>query len=446
MKRLMLAMLAIGTIFMFSAAGCVLLPATINDTCGGDVTAQLNSWMASQPPGTVVELPTNACYLVSSSSPLVRGGGPATSPTFVIHNTNDLTIVGNGATFRQTSFDGGKCGSDLQQPVVWLAANHDLTIKNVNIVGPGNCVGGGLNEGDTGLLIGQDTTGNTGITLDNVNISNMDGDGILDTPYIAKNLGVNANVTYEDSTISNVGYHVLTVEGADGLVFAHNHVTHDAGFMNLEVDNACGSDSCLTNGQPTGIAQWNIAVEGNSFTDSRSNNSAWIFSEQDNCIPQKNLTISDNTLDSTVSAGIVLGGSREADCQANDTGLSIVGNRALNATASPCGGAITSPPGCAIIEVEDYTGVTIENNTIPAFDGLPNYFPNTPYVPCMGLQAVNTATIANNACPGAWNGVGISGMQFPALTPVNTGLRECGTSWGAATNPGKDGGCAAGTS
>lgn len=446
MKRFVLAMLAIGTIFMFGAAGCVFIPASINNTCGTDVTAQLNSWVASQPPGSVVELPPNACYLVSSGSPLPRGGGPASSPTFVIHNTNNLTIEGNGATFRQTSFDGGKCGSDLQQPAVWLAANHNLTIKNVNIVGPGNCVGGGLNEGDYGLLIGQDTTGNTGITLDDVNISNMDGDGILDTPYIADNLGVNSNVTYENSRISNVGYHVLTVEGADGLDFVHNQVTHDAGFMNLEVDNACGSDSCLTNGQPTGIAQWNITVNGNSFTDSRSNNAAWIFSQEDNCIPQKNLSISDNTLDATVSAGIVLDGSREADCQANDTGLSIVGNRAQDATASPCGGAITSPPGCAIIEVEDYTGVTVENNTIPAFDGYPAYFPDTPYVPCMGLQAVNTATIMNNACPGTWDGVGTAGMQFPALTSVNTGLSECGTSWGAATDPKNDGGCPADTS
>ena len=446
MKRLILATLAtIGTIVMFSAAGCVVPPASINDTCGADATAQLNYWIASLSPGTVVELPTNACYLVSSTSPYY-GGGPANSPTFAIHNTDNLTIEGNGATFRQTSYDGGTCGSDLQQPVVWLAANNNLTIKDVNIVGPGNCVGGGSNEGDYGMLIGQDTTGNTGITLDDVNISNMDGDGILDTPFIAENLGVNSEVTYENSTISNVGYHVLTVEGADGLVFAHNHVTDDGGFMNLEVDNACGSDSCLVNGQPTGIAQWNVTVAGNTFTDSRSNNAAWIVSEEDNCIPQKNLAIWGNTLDSTVPAGIVLGGSREADCQANDSGLSIVGNRAQDATASPCGGSIASPPGCAIIQVEDYTDVTIKDNTIPAFDGYPDYFPDTPYVPCMGLQAVNTATIMKNACPGAWDGVGTAGMQFPSLTSVNTGLYECGTAWGAANDPETDGACALGSS
>ena len=445
MKRLILAGLAIGTIFMFSAAGCVVPPPSINDTCGADVTAQLNNWIASQPPGTVVELPTNACYLVSSTSPYY-GGGPANSPTFAIHNTDHLTIEGNGATFRQTSYDGGTCGTDLQQPVVWLAANNKLTIKDVNIVGPGNCVGGGSNEGDYGMLIGQDTTGNTGITLDDVNISNMDGDAILDTPYLADNLGVNADVTYENSTISNVGYHVLTVEGADGLVFAHNRVSDDGGFMNLEVDDACPSNSCLTNGQPTGVAQWNITVSGNSFTDNRSKNAAWIISEEDNCIPQKNLTISDNTLDSTVPAAIVLGGSREADCQANDTGLSIVGNRSEDASSSPCGGSIASPPGCAITQVEDYNDVTIENNTIPAFDGLPNYEPDTPYVPCMELQAVNTATIKNNDCPGAWDGVGTAGMQFPSLTPVNTGLSECGNRWGAANDPENDGACAADSS
>lgn len=443
MKRLIVAALAaIGTIVMFSAAGCVVPPASINDTCGADVSAQLNYWIASQSPGTVVELPANACYLVSSTSPYY-GGGPADSPTFVIHNTDNLTIEGNGATFRQTSYDRGTCGSDLQQPVVWLAANNNLTINNVNIVGPGNCVGGGSNEGDYGMLIGQDTTGNTGITLDDVNISNMDGDAILDTPYIADNLGVNSSVTYENSTISNVGYHVLTVEGADGLDFVHNRVTDDAGFMNLEVDNPCGSDSCLSNGQPRGVAQWNITVAGNSFTDNRSNNAAWIVSQEDNCIPQKNLTISDNTLDSTVPASIVLGGSREADCQANDTGLSIVGNRAQDASSSPCGGSIVSPPGCAIIQVEDYTDVTIKNNTIPAFDGYFNYFPNTPYVPCMALQAVNAATITNNACPGAWTGVGIAGMQFASLTPVNTGLYVCGSSWGAVNDPENDGACAA---
>jgi hypothetical protein len=443
MKRFFLAALAVvGTVILFSAAGCVAPPATINDTCGADVTAQLNKWVASQSPGSVIELPANACYLVSSTSPYY-GGGAAASPTFVIHDTDNLTIEGNGATFRQTSYDGGTCGSDLQQPVVWLAANRNLTIKDVNIDGPGNCVGGGSNEGDYGLLIGQDTTGNTGITLDDVNISNMDGDGILDTPYIADNLGVNSGVTYENSTISNVGYHVLTVEGADGLDFTHNHVTDYGSFMNLEVDNACGSNSCLTNGQPTGVAQWNITVAGNSFTDDRSSNALWITSEEDNCIPQKNLTIWDNTLDSTVPAGIILGGSREADCQANDTGLSIVGNRAQDIASSPCPASIAWPPGCAIIEVEDYTDVTIANNTIPAFDGSPDYYPNTPWVPCMGLQAVNGVTMEHNACPGAWDGVGTMGMQYPSLTPVNTGLYECGNSWGAAIGPQSDGACTA---
>lgn len=44
-------MAVVGTVIMFSAAGCVAPPASINDTCGADVTVQLNHWVASQSPG-----------------------------------------------------------------------------------------------------------------------------------------------------------------------------------------------------------------------------------------------------------------------------------------------------------------------------------------------------------------------------------------------------------
>ena len=146
--------------------------------------------------------------------------------------------------------------------------------------------------------------------------------------------------------------------------------------MDLEVDNNGDGNG----GTPTGDAQWNVTVEGNTFTD---DSGLSVTSIQGQCIPQKNLVIEDDVLD-TSSDGltIVLGGSESSSC-VQDTGLTIENNTSLGGASSPCGGSIAAPPACSMIEVADYKNVTISGNFFTANDGAP----------------ASTTTTTRSSCP-----------------------------------------------
>jgi hypothetical protein len=80
-----------------------------------------------------------------------------------------------------------------------------------------------------------------------------------------------------------------------------------------------------------------------------------------------------------------------------------------------------------MIEVADYSNVTIANNQFQANDGMPSYFPNTIWVPCITLQGVLTATIEKNACNNAWDIWDTTSAQFKASEFAPTsGVTECG--------------------
>src|SRR6185437_11278239 len=107
------------------------------------------------PTGTI-NLPKNACYLVSNS------------PTnfLQLNNVSNLTINGDGATFLETT---ATCSNSNQPILNLLSGNTNLTINNVTLEGPGTC-GGGSSEGAYGILLGQATPGNTNITFNGVTI------------------------------------------------------------------------------------------------------------------------------------------------------------------------------------------------------------------------------------------------------------------------------------
>jgi hypothetical protein len=399
-----------------TANSAISPPASIADDCSVDTTARLNAFFASVPTGSTIALPANACYLVSN--------GPT---TLRLNQVTGLTIDGNGATFEQKSYENGVCGGNAVQPVLHLTSDLDLTFNDLNIVGPANC-GGSTNEGDYGIELGQATPGNTNITFDGVNVMGVDRDGLAVMPQLGTCCGVNTNITFENGSMSYIGYHVFTPEGVNGLYIRNNQFTHAGNFMDMEVDaNGPGNGSV-----PTGAAQWNVTVDRNTFGAGAG---LTVYSLQGSCIPQTNVTISHNLVQADGRGlSILLGGSGSSSC-GRDTNLRVEDNESLAPTSSPCGGSIVSGPNCSMIEVADYADVTISGNRFTAFDGTPTYFANTIYVPCITLQGVDTATIENNVCADSWDVWDTWYWQFQATAfPSTSGVTACGNVYWL-TNP-----------
>ena len=415
-----------------ASGSAVAPPSSIPDDCSVDVTGALTTWFATLGSGDAVNLPWNACYSVSN----VPGD------TLKLSGLHDVRINGDNATFVQSSYGNGQCGTNDLQPVLWLTANSDLRITDLTVSGPGTC-GGASNEGDYGILMGQGALGNSRVFMNGVSIENTDGDGLAILPLLGTGTGINTDVSFVNGDLSNIGYHALTLEGVNGLRFSGNLVSGFASFADLEVDNSCGASlnsGCYdSGGNPTSTAQWNVTISGNSFIDATSN-ANWIESEQGSCIPQKNLSIESNWLDGSVDGTIVLNGSG-GSC-ATDGNVTIADNLSMAPSHSPCGGSIAAPPACALIEITHYSGVTIAGNTLAAFDGNPGYFANTPYTPCIALGDVRGASVTWNTCNNTLPWVSSVGLQFPPADATNTGLMACGNTYGL-TEPVADLGMAA---
>jgi hypothetical protein len=392
-------------------------PASIVDDCSADATAGLNAFFASVPVGSTIDLPASACYLVSN--------GPA---TLTLNQLTWLTINGNGATFEQQTYEGGVCGNNVVQPVLQLTGNTGIVFNDLNIVGPGNC-GGSPNEGDYGIELGQSTPGNSYITFDRVYVTGVDGDGLAVLPQLNSCCGINTNITFKNGAMSYIGYHVITPEGVNGLRVVGNTFTHDGNFMDMEVDtNGLGIGS-----PATGAAELNVTVAWNIFSAGAGLS---VDSLQGACIAQGNVKFVYNLVQADGSGiSMLLGGSGSPWCGGRDSNLTVAGNVSLAPARSPCGGSPASPPaGCSMIEIADYSNVTILANQFTAYDGLPTYFPNTVFVPCITLQGVYTATIENNVCANAWDVWDTWYWQFQETGFALSGVTSCGnTYW--LTNP-----------
>lgn len=398
-----------------AVSSCQIPPSSIDATCRSDVSAALSSWIEAQPAGSFIGFPPGACYLVSQS--------PAS--IFTLNGVKGDVIGGNGATLKQTSY---VCGSGTGQPVVQMTDDSHDTIANLNIEGPGTC-GGPSNEGDYGIELGQSTPGDSNITFSGVKVNSVDGDGLGVLPQLGTCCGINKAIAFDNGSMSNIGYHAASLEGVNGITLSGDTFSGVGDFMDMEVDvGGPGNGST-----PTGVAQWNVTVEHNTFTQGSRLN---IYSNE-GCVPQRNVEVIDNTVTASgYGIEIELGGSGSSACGGPDTGFSMVGNSENSPGDSPCGGSVGSPPaGCAMVEVQDYKGVAIENNSLLATDGQTNYYANTLVTPCIGLSADSDVRIENNACNNAYDfGTGrvwANGFtQFPENDFPTGPVTECGNVWG----------------
>ena len=104
-----------------------------------------------------------------------------------------------------------------------------------------------------------------------------------------------------------------------------------------------------------------------------------------------------------------------------DTGFSMVGNTESSPGGRRCGGSVgRRPAGGAMAEVEDYTGVTIENTRCWRVTEN-NYYADTLVTPCFGLSADSNVTIENNASRNVYDfGTGRAGVDGLCSSPRTT--------------------------
>jgi hypothetical protein len=399
-------------------------PASIANDCTSNVTTALTDWFDSTLPNTAVLLPAGACYLVNPVTNPVTG----LTRGLTLNKLSGLTIIGNGAIFRQTAYP---CDGSVD-PVLTLTRDTNVTVHALTIDGPGNCPG---NEGDAGIYLGQATPGDANISFDGVTIENTNGDGLAVYPQLRSCCGINTNVTFENGAMSNIGYHTFTLEGVNGLTIENNTFTSVTD-MDMEVDigqygppfNTCTdtADQGLT-----GVAQCNISIIGNHFVSSQfgiesSSNGA--------CIPHGNFKIENNTFTNGSSLALQIEGSQSAACP-RDNGLTITGNTVVpdSAIGGGAGGwyscSITTAPCGAALDIADYQNVTIENNQFLMQAGNPGYGANTIYTRSLAFQGDANVTIKDNGFNNGWNVWSGSGAQWAHTEYPNVNITECGNAY-----------------
>jgi hypothetical protein len=377
----------------------------------------LGDWLSSLPANSVVTLPSGACYRVDSS--------------LIIHNTSGLTINGNGSLISQTKAGGQ--GTDVQG-ILYLRQNDNLTLNGLKVAGAFNGTNGGVSyEGNYGLFMEANHT----VTVTGMNMSNIQGDFIiLDPPQNNDTPGdnsLNTAVNIQSSTFTNAGYHGLTVESVNGLT-VNNSTFTNMGVDAIDMEYDVYSTAFDAQGNPLQAAQDNVSITNDTWTNFQDD---WFASIQGQSpgVQQDNVVLSNNTLDAN-SPLIQDIGTNPAitPAQYQNRGLTVTLNKNLMPAIGTSGASIADPnPGhVAAMQIQGVVNANISGNTFPLFDGLPDYFANTPYISVLQAYENPNLIVRSNSFVGAYN-------ILQAGSAANT-VTECGNEYGVIGLQG-DGAC-----
>jgi hypothetical protein len=361
-----------------------------------------------------VTFPAHECYNLAAGASLS------------ISDTTGLTINGNGDTLNQPNL-----GAKLQvDPILELDENKDLSISDLDLAGAySGTDGGAAYEGSAGVRI----SGSHGVTMSDVNISNVQGDfvelgadlftGVLDS-----------RISYSDSSFLGAGFDGLTDDGTDGCGVPGAGATFDddtftdmgTNAIDFEYDDYVSGDDtsgCGGNGKPTYAAEDDVAIENNTFDDWGA--ADWFSSIQPqsaNCVETDGScgdSIYDGTdgvreqddlfLDNTINAphplvqmfGAAGDGSRSGPPAATSfyqmSNITFEGNVGLTPAGSTSGGAPNIPNVGSAMTFQNGYNVTIENNTLPMFYET-QY---GPYLAAVELTQMTDTSITRNTFDGA---------------------------------------------
>ncbi len=245
----------------------------------------LHKWLKSLAAGSTVTLPHDGCYTVNE--------------ILHINHATGLTIIGNGATLKQT-IPGQNGGTDRTEcphhPMLFLTRDTNLSISDLNLTGAFDGHNGGVHcEGYNGIEL----QGDTGVTLNKLDVSNIQGDGLsLQIPTAVKGNPLNTHINVTNSTWNNIGYDGLSMESADGVTISDDtfsNVHLDAIDFEVDLYSAVFPDPNAR--IPGYAAQDNILITRCLFKNFGVD---WFTSQQGQVpgVQQQNVVLSDNTIDS----------------------------------------------------------------------------------------------------------------------------------------------------
>jgi hypothetical protein len=179
------------------------VPASIARDCSVDVSAALQSWIASVPDNSTLSFPAKACYRIDD--------------TLLIDARNRLLIDGNGATLKAVVM-GNRARAQLR-----LRGGGDLTVRNLVVRGANPHAGAtaAAYRPDLEAQHAFQVMGSTNVLLDHVSAFDTYGDFVYIGPGKS---GPSRNVTVANSTFARSGRQGISITAAVGVTIEANTI------------------------------------------------------------------------------------------------------------------------------------------------------------------------------------------------------------------------------
>lgn len=376
------------------------LPASIDATCTTNVTAALQDYLNSLPQGATVSLGNaQSCY---------KSNGVLAIRDKSIH------IEGHGATINAPKAGTVAEAGTSPHPIILFAKDIDTSMTDVNINGAfdGSTNGGVKYE----HFIGIETVSSKNLTLDGVNVANIQGDcvsiqfPVTSNPINVSGTALNRNVTIENSSFKKCGWVNFSIESVNGLRVTNTTIGKSVDSIDMEY-NIYSSfiPANAENGQARFAAMDNILFDHDKFNNWQA---VWFVTKngQTKCQPhptkpcaegggvqQRNVALEDNTLNGSGGLVDVLGTNPDWTTEPYiNQGLTIT-NNTNSQTARPLfGGAITKPHAGQAMQLQYVTDVNISGNNFPLFHGTATYYPNTLYMDAVKPKSVTGLQLSHN--------------------------------------------------
>jgi hypothetical protein len=198
----------------------VKIPTSITANCSVDVTALLQSFVASVADGSTISFPKNACYRIDG--------------TVVLAHRANLAINGNGATLKATVPGTGDRLAVRGRSQLSIVASTNVTVRNLIVRGANPHAGTSLAayqpryEAQQAFNLNNDD----GVLLDQVQAYDTYGDFV----YVSGPPGKPShNVTVARSQFARSGRQGISITNADGVFITGNRVSDVArSFIDIE--------------------------------------------------------------------------------------------------------------------------------------------------------------------------------------------------------------------
>jgi hypothetical protein len=224
-------------------------PGDIPSDCSRDVTHDLADWFDRAPNGTTLSLAPSGCYEVDG--------------TLVLEGRKDLTIDGQGATFRVDTPGG------LNRVCLLFLGGSDITIRDLGVHGANPKAG----PTDAAYDVSREAQhafafrGTDGVVLDHVSAMDTFGDFV----YIGNDADtgeLSNDVTVRDSHFDGSGRQGISITGARNVTITGNEIRNVARSMFDIEPNAedGGAEHIVISDNVTGAAK-NFWMASKGATD-----------------------------------------------------------------------------------------------------------------------------------------------------------------------------------